>query len=428
MHNKTSGANTDSATPNTERVVTREFVIVTFSGIFALIGFSSTLPLIPRYVEGELGGTKLEVGIAVGIFAISAVLARPFIGRMGDQRGRRFIIVAGCATTAISVAAHAMAASLPMLYVVRLVMGMTQGAFFVGTATLVNDLAPAHRRAQATSYFSVAIYSGMAFGPLLGETVQARAGFGWAFVAGGGALLVAAGVAMMLPARVPRRIDEIDMADTGDGFGDEIGDGAGPDVLAPPSRWSGLLHLGAIWPGAILFCGIVAFTALNSFMPLYVEEWDLGSAGPVFVVYGLAVLAVRLLGAKVPDRWGTKRATAFALAGQVVGLTVMGAYTTTIGLYGGALILAVGGSMLYPALLTAAVYQVPSHQRAKATSTFSMAFELSAGIAGPALGVAASIGGNRAAFFAAAFFAALGFPLLALWAGSKPHKLIPASA
>ena len=419
MNYKPSAGKPSPVVLNDERVVTREFVIVTLCGVFALIGFSSTLPLIPRYVEGVLGGSKVEVGIAVGIFAISAVVARPFIGRMGDERGRRFIIVAGCATTALSVAAHAVATTLPILYVVRLIMGMTQGAFFVGTATLVNDLAPSDRRAQATSYFSVAIYSGMAFGPLLGEVVQSRYGFDWAFAAGGGSLLIAAMVGALLPARVPRRIDDLDDAD-------ELADDSAE--AGSTSRWQGLLHLGAIWPGAILFCGIAAFTALNSFMPLYVEEWDLGSAGPVFVVYGLAVLVVRLLGAKVPDRWGTKRATGFALVGQIVGLTVMGAVTNPIGLYGGALILAIGGSMLYPALLTAAVYKVPAYQRAKATSTFSIAFELSAGVAGPALGIAASIGGNRAAFFAAAMFAALGLPLLAMWAGSKPDKLVPAAA
>jgi len=401
-----------------ERVVTREFVLVTITGIFALIGFSSTLPLVPRFVEGQLDGSKLDVGIAVGIFSISAVLARPLIGRLGDERGRRFIIVWGCGLTAVSVALHSVATSVEMLYAVRLAMGATQGAFFVGTATLVNDLAPPHRRAQATSYFSVAIYTGMAFGPLLGETVERQAGFTWAFIAGGVALLLAAAAGTRLPVRVPSATPP-------------ASETASPHDEAATSVATGfgrLVHIEAIWPGVVLFCGIAAFTALNSFMPLYVEEWGLGTAGPVFVVYGLAVLVVRVAGAKLPDRWGTKRAAGLALVGQIAGLLVIGMFPSTLGLYGGALILAVGGSMLYPALLTAAVHGVPTSQRAKATSTFSMAFELSAGVAGPALGLAASFGGNRATFFAAAAFAALGLPLLMRWARARPDRLVPPQA
>ena len=57
-------------------LLTKEFLLLIVSGFFALCGFSSTLPLVPRYVEGELGGGKVAVGIAVGIFSLSAVKRR----------------------------------------------------------------------------------------------------------------------------------------------------------------------------------------------------------------------------------------------------------------------------------------------------------------------------------------------------------------
>lgn len=352
----------------------------------------------PRYVEDELGGSKLQVGLAIGIFSISAIIARPLVGRLGDTRGRRFIIVAGTALTALTVAAHALADSIVLIYLVRLAMGATQGAFFVGTATLVNDLAPPHRRGEATSYFSVAIYAGMAFGPLLGELVQAAAGFGWAFAAGGASLAVASGLALLLAPSKPAAV-------------------AG----APTGR---LIHPAAVGPGLILMFGIVTFVAMNGFMPLYVKEYDLGSAGAVFVTYGLLVLVIRLAGSKVPDRWGTVRTTTVALLGQALGMALMGGWNSVVGLYVGAAVLAIGGSFLYPALLTAAITGVEAGERARATGTFSMAFELSAGLGGPLLGWAAATGGNRAAFFAAGASALAGLPLLAWWAGRRPGQVL----
>ena len=407
-----------------ERLLTPAFLLLTISGFFALSGFASTLPLVPRYVEGELGGGKVAVGVAVGIFSISAVASRPLVGRLGDERGRRYLIVGGTAITAITVAAHALATSLPLLYLVRLAMGATQGAFFVGSATLVNDLAPPERRGEATNYFSVAVYGGMAIGPLLGEVVQRASSFPVAFVMGGALLAVASVLATRLPVDRPQPPTQRAVAAATTGPDDDQLDGGSvttgepADVGAAASgrptggRLGSLFYLRAVVPGLILLGGLVTFTALNGFMPLYVEELDLGSAGLVLLVYGLVVLVMRIIGSRLPDRVGTLRMTAISLVGQAAGMTVMALWASQTGLIVGAVVLAVGGSFLYPTLLTAAVYDVPENERARATSTFSMAFELSAGLGGPILGVAAALAGTQAAFWGAAIGAVAVLPLL----------------
>ncbi len=407
----------DSAVDADDKLLTRHLLLLIVCGFFALTGFASTLPLVPRYVEGELGGDKVSVGLALGIFSASAIIARPMIGRMGDERGRRFIIVGGTALTALTVAAHALASTLPMLYLVRLTMGLTQGAFFVGTATMVNDLAPVHRRGEATNYFSVAVYGGMALGPLLGELVQKRAGFGAAFIAGGLALAIASALALQLPGDRPAATTTPLPAD-----GDADGDSG--QAAKPVPRIDRLVHRSAVTPGLILMGGLVTFTALNGFMPLYVEEFELGSAGAILLVYGLLVLVMRLIGSKFPDRFGTLRMSTISLLGQATGMLVMGLWASQYGLYVGAVVLAIGGSFLYPTLLTAAVHGVADNERARATSTFTLAFELSAGIGGPILGFAAAIFGTRAAFFCAAIASLISLPLLLSWAARKPEALV----
>ncbi|MCP4226033.1 MAG: MFS transporter [Actinomycetia bacterium] len=398
-----------SNTADTERLLTKDFLVLTLSGFFALCGFASTLPLVPRYVEGELGGGKVSVGIAVGVFSVSAIVARPLVGRLGDERGRRFIIVGGTALTAITVAAHALATTLPLLYLVRLAMGVTQGAFFVGSATLVNDLAPPERRGEATNYFSVSVYGGMAIGPLFGEIVQKASSFNIAFLAGGGSLLIASLLATRLPADRPRATP----------------DPAPATERGEKQRGPGLLHPAAIVPGIILMGGLVTFTALNGFMPLYVEERGLGSAGSVLAVYGLLVLVMRVVGSRIPDRFGTLRTATISLIGQAAGMAVMGFWASQYGLYAGAIVLAIGGSFLYPTLLTAAVYGVADNERARAPSTFALAFELSAGLGGPLLGMAAALTDTRAAFFGASLAALAVLPVLYTWSAKRPDALIP---
>jgi len=62
---------------------------------------------------------------------------------------------------------------------------------WVGVATAIQDMAPDDRRGEAASYFSVALYAGLAFGPALGEWLLDRSGFDAVWVVSGLVPLVA---------------------------------------------------------------------------------------------------------------------------------------------------------------------------------------------------------------------------------------------
>lgn len=391
----------ESSAPD-QRLLTPHFGILCLSALFSALGFSSVIPTVARFVVTDLNGGDVEVGVALGVFSFSAVLARPWIGRLGDRRGRRLLIAGGSFITAAVLAAHAFADSYSTLLIARLLMGAVQGAFFVGTVTLTTDLAPEHRRGEAASYFSVAIYGGMAFGPWLGEWAVGRWGFDGGFLIGGLCMALAAIVACWLPDFVGSQHHEV--------------------VTKKQSAQSSLLYRSAIWPGIVMALGIMIFPALHGFMPKIMDERALGDAGPIYALYGLLVLVLRLLCSRLPDSLGTTRTAALALVGSSVGMAVMGSFVTRPGMFVGAAILAIGGSLLYPALMVAAVDGVPENERAQAMSTFTMFFELSGGIGGPVLGVVAWLSGTTvAAFYGAAVLAATGLPVLYAWKSKNPR-------
>ena len=72
-------------------------------------------------------------------------------------------------------------------------------------------------------------------------------------------------------------------------------------------------------------------------------------------------------------------------------------------------LLGVGMSLLYPALFSAALEDVPDHERSQAVGTFSLFFDLSQGVGAPLLGLAVTMTSYRGAFAAAALIAAGGF-------------------
>ena len=99
-------------------------------------------PVLPDYVEKSLGHGSIAVGIAVGAFAVGAVLLRPFAGRIGDSVGRRVLIVGGALIVAATTACYGLVHALWFLVLLRVASGFGEAGFFVGAATMITDLAP----------------------------------------------------------------------------------------------------------------------------------------------------------------------------------------------------------------------------------------------------------------------------------------------
>lgn len=365
-----------------ERMITPSFAMVTLSTFAYFMTLGALLPTLPTFIEDELGGGSVAVGLGAGSFAIAAAVLRPFAGRLGDLRGRRVLVVGGSALVGASVLAYTLVDGIGPLLALRFVTGVGEAAMWVGAATAIQDMAPESRRGEAASYFSVALYAGLAFGPLLGEWLAHSASYDTLFVVAGSSALVASVLGVWTPRTV---------------------------ALDPqPFR---LFHPAAISPGGILLLGLLPFVGYGTYLSLYGPTIGVDRVGPLLLAYGVLVLVVRIVGARMPDRLGWQRASTGALivlGGAGVLLAVWGAapglWVATVGL-------ALGMSLLFPALLSAAVADVPPNERSQAVGTFSVAFDLANGLGPVVLGGVVAATSYRAAFGAAGV-AALGGLLL----------------
>jgi MFS family permease len=129
-------------------LVSPTFLLVMLSMLAYFTAVGAITPTLPRFVEGPLNGGGLEVGAVIGAFALTAVLLRPLSGRMSDQKGRRILIIFGGISVGLSILAYSFSESLPLLIFWRLVTGVGEAFFYVGAASVINDLAPDERRAK----------------------------------------------------------------------------------------------------------------------------------------------------------------------------------------------------------------------------------------------------------------------------------------
>ena len=379
-------------------------MLIVASGLAYFFALAMLTPVLPLYVKGPLHGNGLSVGIGVGAFAVGAVLLRPYAGRIGDRTGRRWLVIGGALTVSVSIAAYGVIDSLAWLVLVRFVTGIGEAAFFVGAATMITDLAPVERRGEAVSYWSIAVYGGLAFGPALGELVLGDDRYVLTWIVASGLALLAAIIGCTL-------------RETGDGLPHTEAKIAG-------GKKQPLIHPAAIRPGIVLLLGLIGLAGFSTFVSLYARrELHLGGAGVIFLVYGVCVLMVRIFGARLPDRLGPIRSGTYALLLGAGGLGVITAVHSVAGLVVGTVIFAGGMSLLYPALLVMALAGVPDRERASVVGTFSSFFDLSQGLGALLCGVAQQLLGYRAAFAVGAVLAAAG--CVALRAGHARRSAIP---
>jgi MFS family permease len=372
-------------------LLTPRFLLIVLAGLLYFIAIGMLLPVVPLYVEERLGGSAAAVGAAVGAIFVGAVVLRPYVGRLGDRIGRRVLIIVGALIIAVTTALSGVVEALPFLVGIRLIGGAGEAAFFVGAATMITDLAPVERRGEALSYWSVSIYGGLAAGPALGEAVLGDDRYTLVF-------LVAATIAVAAAAL---------------GFGTE-------EVERP----TGLRPTGPLWnraalgPGSVLFLGLAGLAAFLAFARLYADELGMGGAEAVFLLYGGLVLCVRIVGARLPDVLGPRRAGTAALVTTAAGMATMAAWRSPVGLLLGTAVFAAGMSLLYPALLVLALASASDAERGSVVGTFSSFFDLSQGLGALMLGGVAQLTGYRGAFTAAAGLALLGLLVLRVGLGS----------
>lgn len=380
------------------RLLTPRFVLVVGAGLAYFVSLGMLLPIVPLYVKHRLGGGDVDVGIAVGALFVGAVALRPFAGRIGDTTGRRVLIIGGALVVCTSEVLYGVGGSLGFLIGARLLTGLGEAAFFVGAATMITDLAPHDRRGEAISYWSVAVYGGLAFGPALGETVLDATDFSTTWLAAATLAAVAAGLACFTR------------------------DAPRPVAVDGESAPRHIINRGAVGPGAVLFSGLIALAAFTAFVPLYVKEVGLGGADSVFLVYGGLVLAVRIIGARLPDVLGGRTSGTVALAATAAGMGVIAGWGSVAGLFVGTVLFAAGASLLYPAMLLLALGNAPETERGAVVGTISSFFDLSQGLGSLLVGGVAAATSYRGAFGVGAVCAAVGFVALRMESGRRARS------
>lgn len=332
-----------------ETLFTKNFILTSLSTFTLFTSFYFLLITLPFYIQ-KLGGSESEIGYIIGIFTISAVFLRPFIGREVDKRGRKKLLIAGIVVFLVSMILYNYTKDVTSLLLLRILHGLGWGAATTAASTLIADIAPPARRGEAMGIFGMASNVAMAIGPVLSILLLKTYDFPALFAVSAAIALVS--LLLVLP--ISEKV-----------------------VIRPRTP---LFSREALFPSALMFTISLTYGSIVSFLPLFQEKQGIANPGIFFSVFAITLIFVRVLAGRISDIKGRK----FVIVPGMIIIT-LGLWLVAIGgsltvFLAAALLYGLGFGFFHPTMMALLVDRVSPEGRGAAMGTFTAAFDLGIGM------------------------------------------------
>src|SRR5438876_3482065 len=145
--------------------MTRPLLVIFLTIFVNLIGFGIIIPLLPFYAE-TFGASPLVIGLLFAVFSVCQLVAAPALGDLSDRYGRRPVLIFSLAGTVLSFVMLALAHTVTMLFLARVVDGLSGGNISTARA-YVADVTEPDDRARAYGVIGAAFGLGFILGPAI---------------------------------------------------------------------------------------------------------------------------------------------------------------------------------------------------------------------------------------------------------------------
>lgn len=149
----------------------KEKLTIIFTVLVDVIGIGIVIPILPYYVT-SFGASPFTVTMLFSSFALFAFLSSPFLGALSDKVGRRPVLLASIASTALGWFVFAAAGSVPLLFLGRIIDGAAAGNFNVAQSAMVDISKDEKDRAANLGLIGASFGIGFMVGPVIGGVLS----------------------------------------------------------------------------------------------------------------------------------------------------------------------------------------------------------------------------------------------------------------
>jgi MFS family permease len=336
------------------------------------------IPELPAFIT-SLGGAQYK-GFIISLFTLTAMISRPFSGKLADRVGRVPVIMAGAVVCFICSLIYPILTTISGFLLLRLIHGFSTGFTPTGQTTYLSDIIPAERRGEGMGLLGTAGTLGMASGPALGGFLSHNFGLNIVFYFSAAlallSIIVVLGIKETLKEKhaINRAVLKINRED--------------------------LFEPRVITPCLVMALCAYSYGAILTIIPDFGEFVGIKNKGLLFTYLTVASLIVRLIGGKASDKWGRKpvlRISSLVIAGSMI---IVAFADSTLQLLIGATLFGLGYGANSPTLLAWAADLSDENHKGRGIASLYIFMEFGIGIGAFASGW---IYGNQSTNFFATF-------------------------
>jgi DHA1 family tetracycline resistance protein-like MFS transporter len=307
-----------------------------------LLGFTVVMPLLAPFAS-EYGLDGWRIGLLFAAYPMCQFLAGPVLGRLSDRYGRRPVLIASQAGTALSFLILGLSRDFPTMLLARMLDGASGGNILVAQA-YVADVTTPENRSRGMGLIGMAFGVGFVLGPLLGAVLldpRLPVATDWRLRV---PFLVGAGFSTLALLLVLTRLPESLPAD------------ASARKAARVLSWHGVVET-ATHPVvgmlvAVSFLVVLSFAALEGTFSLFLRDrlgWDARWASFGFAFLGLVSALVQggLIRRLVP-RFGEPRLIVAGVVSLAAGMSLLALARGVPAMLVATLVVAVGQGLVSP--------------------------------------------------------------------------------
>jgi predicted MFS family arabinose efflux permease len=338
----------------TQKIVSRDFILSFFAQFVFSSVFCILIPAIPIYLL-KFGAKEGEIGFLIGIFSVSSLILRPFVGKALLTVPERSFMIAGTLLYVLSCLAYLIAPPFWPLLIVRVFHGIGLALFATASFTLLANITPEAHRGRLISYFYLSYNMAFALGPYFGMLLINRFNFVTLFLTCTGLSLGSFYLTMKLSKKesIPLEQESIGI--------------------------QSFLSREALPPAIIAFMLNIIWGTLCAFFPLYALKHGVSNPGIFFIFLAITLMLGRVLGGKILDFYDREKVITVCLAIMVIAMTILPFANTLRMFILVAVLLGTGWAFLYP-FLTIHVIENAGPARGPAMATFTALGDLGSGL------------------------------------------------
>ena len=135
-----------------------------------LLGFGLILPLLP-YIAEKYSASPLQIGLLTAAYYFFQLISAPILGKLSDRYGRKKLLIISQLGSAVGYLILGLAGNLPLLFLSRIIDGITGGNISIAQAYIA-DVTTRENRARGMGLIGAAFGLGFIFGPAIGGALS----------------------------------------------------------------------------------------------------------------------------------------------------------------------------------------------------------------------------------------------------------------